>query len=367
MKKKIKILQVIGSLRIGGAENVAMNICRYLDKKKFQCDFLVFSNTIGDYEPEAIELGSNIIRIPLPNDNYKNYYNNLKKVLREGEYDIVHSHVLLNNGLVMKAAYDVNVKKRISHSHSTDSGRKENLKYKLYEIIMKQLINKYSTLVLACGIDAGNYLYGKKMFVKKGIIINNGIDTKKFRYDPETKGKILREFNIDKKLVVGHVGRLAEVKNHIFLLEVFKLINKDEPDSVLLLVGDGELRKAIEDKIEYLGLKKDVIITGLRSDVSDIMQAMDVFVFPSLYEGLPLTTIEAQSSGLVSLISSNVTAEVKVTDLITFMSLENDAVKWASKVLDLSKYQRRDRSEEIKKKGFDICTTIMELETLYEK
>lgn len=367
MMKKIKIMQVIGALRIGGAENVAMNICRYLDKNKYQCDFLVFGDNVGDYENEAIELGSNIIHIPLPYDNYKNYYDNLKKVLKEGGYDIVHSHVLLNNGLVMKAAYDVNITKRISHSHSTDSGRKANFKYKLYESIMKYLINKYSTHVLACGIDAGNYLYGKKFFLKKGVIINNGIDTQKFKYDNESRNKITSEFDIEKKLVIGHVGRLAEVKNHKFLLEVFYEFKKIEPNSVLLIVGDGELREAIEKKIESLGINMDVIITGLRLDVSDLMQAMDVFVFPSLYEGLPLTIIEAQSSGVKCLVSSNVTTEVKVTDLVTFMSLENQAEIWARKVLEISKYQRFDMSEELTEKGFDICTTIKELETLYEE
>lgn len=366
MIKKIKVLQVIGSLRIGGAENVAMNFCRYLDKNKYQCDFLVFGDKIDGYEEEAIALGSNVIHIPFPNESYKNYFNNLKRILKDGEYEIVHTHILLNNGLVLKAAHDVNLKKRVSHSHSTNSGRKENFKYKLYESIMKKLIKKYSTHVIACGSDAGNYLFGEKLFKRNGIVINNGINTNKFRYNIDLRKKIRQNLGLENKLVVGHIGRLATVKNHEFLIDVFYEVNKIRPNSTLLIVGDGEQRNVVERKIRTLGIEESVIITGIRSDVSDILQAMDVFVFPSFFEGLPLTIIEAQSSGIQCLVSSKVTSQIKVTDLISFMSLEKPAIEWAEKVLDLATVQRRDRSKELLEKGFDVNSTIQILEKLYE-
>lgn len=366
MGKKIKVLQVIGSLRIGGAENVAMNFCRYLDKNKFQCDFLVFGENIGDYEKEAINLGSNVIHIPLPSENYKDYFSNLKKVLRDGKYDIVHSHILLNNGLVLKAAYEANIKKRFTHSHSTDSGQSEGIKYKIYKTFMKKLIRKYATQFIACGEEAGKYLYGGKFFKRKGIVVNNGIDTQRFKYNYESRERIRNEFGLGNKFVIGHIGRLAAVKNHNFLLDVFYEVNKLEPDSILLLVGDGELRNAVESKVRTLGLEGKVIITGTRSDIFDILQGMDVFIFPSLYEGLPLTLIEAQSSGLKCFVSSSVTPQVEVTDLITFVSLEKPAKEWAKKILKDRNYKRCNKSDEITRKGFDVYNTIKELEKLYE-
>jgi len=366
MIKKIKVLQVIGSLRIGGAENVAMNICRYLDKNKYQCDFLVFGDTVDGYEKEAMSLGSKVIHIPFPYISYKNYFKNLKKVLTDGKYDVVHTHVLLNNGWVLKAAYDVNIKKRFVHSHSTNSGRKENLKYIFYSIVMKNLIRRYGTHFIACGKDAGNYLYGERFFESKGIVINNGIDIKKFNYKIETREKMRKEFGLDKQLVVGHIGRLAEVKNHNFLLDIFYQVNKLRRDSYLLIVGDGELRDEIENKIRAIGLEDKVTITGLRSDVPEILQAMDVFVFPSLYEGLPLTLIEAQSTGIPCLVSENVTPQIKVTDQVTFMSLKQSPQDWAKKIVQYEEYKRTDRSEEIVNKGFDVYTSIKELENLYE-
>jgi len=365
MTSKTKILQVIGSLETGGAEKVVMDFGRYLDKSRFQCDYLVFGDNVGDNENEAISLGSNVIRIPKPKDNYIKYFNNLKKVLKDGKYNVVHSHQFLNNGLVLKAAYDVNIKKRISHSHSTSSGRKEDIKYKLYSHCMRKIIRKYATHFISCGLDAGDFLYGEKLFKDKGIVINNGVDSKSYGYNIETRNKLRLQLGIDKKLVMGHVGRLAPVKNHDFLVDIFYEVNKLKPDSVLLIVGEGELRSTIENKIRSLGLKDKVIFTGLRSDVSDILQAMDVFVFPSLYEGLPLTLIEAQASGIQCLVSTNVTTQSKVTDLISFISLEKSKEEWAKKVVENSMYYRTDWSEEINKKGFDVYTTIKELESIY--
>lgn len=366
MKKKIKILQVIGSLHIGGAENIAMNFSRYIDKNRFQCDYLVFSEDRGEYEDEAISLGSKVIHIDSPNKGYANYYKNLKRILNDGKYDVVHTHMLWNNGLTLKAAYDSGIKIRLSHSHSTNSGRKENLTYKIYVYFMKKFIRKYTTILIACGNDAGEYLYGKKLFKEKGIVINNGINIKNYIYSNKKREIVRQNFGLKDALVVGHVGRLTAVKNHDFLLDIFKHLHMLNQNSVLLIVGDGELRPSIENKIKELGLEERVIITGMRSDVADLLQAMDIFVMPSHFEGLPVTLIEAQASGLPSIVSDKVTSKVKVTDLITFMSLEETEEKWGRKILECIRAERDDKLQEMVAKGFDVYATIEQLEHIYE-
>ncbi|WP_230494884.1 glycosyltransferase family 1 protein [Pseudoneobacillus rhizosphaerae] len=367
MEKKFKILQVIGSLHIGGAENIAMNFSRYIDRSRFQCDYLVFTEDIGEYEKEAISLGSKVIHLDPPNKGYVNYYKNLKKILIDGKYDVVHSHTLLNNGLTLKVAYDSNIKKRISHSHSTNIMGKKNFLYKVYAYLMKKLIVKYSTSLIACGTEAGSYLYGEKLFKEKGILVNNGINIKDYVFNKE-KRKIMRQkIGIENALVVGHVGRLTAVKNHDFLLDVFFHIHKLNRESILLLVGDGELRATIENKSKELGLEENVIVTGMRTDVPDLLQALDIIVFPSHFEGLPVTLIEAQASGVHSLVSDRVTSKVKATNLITFLPLEEKAEVWAGKLFDCLNNERRDRSQEMIAKGFDVYSTIIQLENIYEE
>lgn len=365
MKKKIKILHVIGSLKIGGAEKMAVNFYKYLDRDKFQCDYLVFNDDIGDYEKEVIELGGRIIHIPLPEKNYILYFKNLKRVIKEGKYDVVHSHTLLNNGLTLMIASKMNVKKRISHSHSTQTGVNENILYKFYSYIMRRLINKYATDIIACGKDAGIYLYGKQMFFKKGIIINNGIDVDNYKFDNLKSYNIRKKMGLKNELVIGHVGRMVPVKNHNFLIDIFSEICKINSESVLLIIGDGELRNNIEKKVKRLNLSKNVIFMGNRSDVADLLQIVDVFVFPSLYEGLPVSMIEAQAAGIPCVVSTGVTKEVKVTKNVKFISLNESSNLWANEIINYSK-NKIDTRKELIERGFDIKTTIKVLEEIYE-
>lgn len=366
MKNKIKVLQVIGSLNIGGAENMAMNITRFIDKNIFQCDYLVFGDEVGQYEEEAVKLGSKVIHIPSPNEGYLNYIRNLKKILISNKYDVVHAHTLLNNGLTLKVAYKCNIRRRISHSHSTDSGRKENLLYKIYKYTMKKFILKYATDYFACGIEAGEYLYGKNKFKYAGKIINNGILIENYVFDEKKRRKIRQRLKLDNQLVIGHIGRITSAKNHSYLIDIFYELSKKEANSKLIIVGDGELRPFVEKKISELGLDKKVILTGMISGVEDILQAIDMFVFPSLYEGFPVALIEAQASGVPCLVSDNISHQVRITDLVTFMSLEDHPNKWAEKIIELKAEKRTDRSQEMIVKGFDVYTTIRLLENIYE-
>lgn len=366
MSKKIKILHVIGSLKIGGAENIAMNFIRKIDRNKFQCDYLVFGNDKGEYEEEAISLGANVIHINSPKNNYLKYIIDIKDILKKGRYDVIHSHMLLNNGLILKIAKYVGIKKRISHSHSTNSGRKENLVTSIYSNIMKKMILKNSTDFIACGKDAGEYLYGIKKFKQDGITINNGIDTEKYRYNENIREHIRKKLNLENNIVVGHIGRFVDTKNHDFLLDVFHEFNKKYENSRLLLIGDGELRGQIESKIQKLNLEGKVIITGMITDVYNVQQAIDIIVFPSKYEGFPVSIIEAQASGIPCVISSSVTDQVKIIDNIKFININEPLDIWVDNISSFIDIKRKDTSKELILNGFDINSSIKIMEKIYE-
>lgn len=361
--QKIKVLQVIGSLHIGGAENMAMNILRYIDRGKYQIDFLVFDGTKeNSFESEAISLGANIIMLNKPSLSYREFYKNIKKLLQDGKYDVVHSHTLFNNGIILKAASAVGVKARISHSHSTNSGRNENITYRVYIKIMRSYINRYATHLIACGKDAGTFLYENKRF----IVIKNGVNISDYKCNIDIRLSMRNQLGLGDKFVIGHVGRFAKVKNHDFLLDVFLEVHKIIPNSILLLVGDGELREEIINKIDKYNLKNYVILTGLRDDVNNLMQAMDILLLPSLYEGIPLTLIEAQASGLKCIISDNVSDEVCITDDVYKLSLDNKS-KWINKILEYSKSNNRNsNNKNLIDSGYDIKTSIKKLENIYE-
>ncbi|MED3662285.1 glycosyltransferase family 1 protein [Ureibacillus terrenus] len=367
MKKKIKILQVIGALRVGGAENMVMNFWRYIDKDLFHFDFLVFGESIGEYENEARELGSNIIHINEPAKGYMSFFKNLEQVLIDyGPYDVVHSHTLHNSGLIMLAANRCGVKYRITHSHSTKSRIKENLLTIFYEKVMKYLILKYSTKLLACGKDAGNYLYGNNIFQRKGVIINNGIDIKKYKFNESIRDEYRKKFNIENKLVIGNIARFHKVKNLPFLIDIFSKVKLMHENAILLLVGDGEERESVEKKVEEYDLRDDVLILGFRSDIAEILQAIDIFVMPSLFEGLPVVLIEAQAAGLPCIISDNITDEIQLTQNVEFLNLNDESSFWAKKIIEkASNFQRTDTSMFLQNLGYDISLEVKKLESIY--
>jgi len=278
---KKKVLQVIGALTIGGAETVAMNLFRYIDKNIYEFDYIVFGDKIGSCEVEMINIGAKIIHVNHPSSNHFMFCRQLDHIIKEnGPYDIVHSHTLLNSGFVMKIAAKNGVKCRVSHSHSIQSKVSSSLILRIYEKVMRYLIIKYSTHYAACGIAAGNYLFGEKLFSRKGIIIKNGIDAVKYKFNNNTRRIIRRELNISDNFVIGYVGHFAAVKNLDFLIDVFKQIHTLNPSSVLLLVGDGNERIKLENKIKEFGLEANVIMTGNISNVNEMLNAMDVLFFP---------------------------------------------------------------------------------------
>jgi glycosyltransferase involved in cell wall biosynthesis len=345
----------------GGLETMIMNYYRSIDREKIQFDFLVHRNEKAYYDDEIESLGGKIYHISRLNPFSKSYKNALKNfLLNHPEYKIIHVHQDCLSGVILKVAKECGVPVRIAHSHN--SNQDKNLKY-LIKLYYKRIIPKYSTHLFACGKKAGEWMFSGAKF----DILNNAIEAEKYTFSQEKRNQMRTALNIpDNKLVIGHVGRFSEPKNHCFLIKIFAEILKNR-DALLLLVGDGELRPNIEAQAKQLGIYDKILFLGRRNDVYDVMQAMDVFVFPSLYEGLGIVVIEAQASGLPCLISNEVPTDAMLTDSVWQLPLNVLATLWAQKINELKTLNRNNTLKQIKNHGYDIDDNVTELENFYLK
>ena len=286
--------------------------------------------------------------------------------MRQGSYQVVHSHTMFNSGLILTVARQMGVPVRISHAH-TISSMKRTLARRLYERFMRQLIVSNATDLVACGRAAGIWLYGEKAFRRKGKLILNGVDVRKYRFDSVKRREIRDRYGLDASFVIGHAGRMAPEKNQIFLVELMPEILRRRPDAVLLLVGDGDQRVLLEDRIRKLGIAEAVILTGMVLNVQDYLSAMDVFVLPSVFEGMPLSVVETQSNGLPCLLSSAVPRDVHLTDLVRTASLQDPAEKWISGILDSERKDPESYNERMLKSGFDIQDMVGKIYEIYSR
>lgn len=356
----IRVLQVVTHMNRGGLETMIMNYYRNIDRKKVQFDFLVHRPYEADYDQEIKSLGGRIYHISRLVPWSKKYKNELKKFLCDHpEYKIIHVHQDCLSSVVLQCAKECKIPVRIAHSHSASQDK--NLKY-LIKLYYRRFIPKYATDLLACGEDAGKWMFSGKQFQ----VLRNAIDVKKYDYNSTVRENTRKEFDLENMTVIGHVGRFSTVKNHKFLIDVFEECLKENKNIRLLLVGDGEEKELIEKKVKDMGLQGKVIFAGIRSDVNRIMQAMDVFVFPSLYEGLPLTLVEAQAAGLPCVISENIPRDCILTkNLITALSLKKSAKDWAEKILSVKDIKRASHMEELNNSGYDIGSNVKKLQEFY--
>lgn len=360
----IRVLNMFTILNRGGAETMMMNYYRHIDRTKVQFDFLVHRQERGAYEDEIEKLGGNIYRtMPIYPQNFYIYQNKLREFFKEHEeYKIIHSHMSELSYLALKEAKKLGVPIRICHAHSSPRGF--DLK-----MIMRQFfkikMRAYITHMFMCSLNAGSWLFGEKN-LNKCIRQRNAIDAKKFSFNIDISKKIKQELNIENKFVIGHVGRFFKPKNHDFIIDIFKTVYNENNKAVLLLVGDGPLKKNIEEKVSFWGLNDRVIFAGVRADVSSLLQSMDVFLFPSLFEGLPVTVIEAQAAGLNCIVSDTITQELNITGLVAYMSLQDSPEIWAKRILPYSQgYKRENTFEKIVKAGYDIKECAKWLEEFY--
>lgn len=347
----------------GGLETMLMNYYRELDRSDIQFDFMVHRSEEGHYDAEILSLGGRIYRMPqIRPGNYRLYFKLLDEFFAAHEYKVVHSHINENSSFVLRAAKHAGLPCRIAHSHLSDLGIDIKLPFRLYaRFSMRDNPNKY----FACSKNAGQWLFGRRISESKGItLLNNAVNIEEFKYDREIREQIRDEIDAGDKLVLGHIGRFNKQKNHDFLIDVFKTVHEKCPESILVMVGDGQLRPLIEKKVTTLGLSSNVRFLGVRGDISNLMQGFDLFLFPSLFEGLPVVLVEAQAAGLKCIVSDTITSETDVSGRIEFVSLKRTSDVWADKILT-SSYEHEDTSDLLRKNGYDTATMAKWLTNYY--
>lgn len=361
----IRIAQVIGKYVGGGVEAVVMNYYRHIDRSKIQFDFICDNDSTNIPYEEIESLGGRVILIP-PYQKFFKYHKELKRVLKEGQYKIVHSHINTLSVFSLWAAKSAKIPVRIAHSHSTTN--KKEKKKNLMKQVLKPFSRLFATDYICCSELAGRWLFGDKEYDKGNVLLlYNAIDLDKYAYNEKVRKAKKEELNInDDTLVIGHIGRFVTQKNHAFLIDIFNEIHKRNNNSVLLLAGQGPLMDEIKEKVKKLGLESSVEFLGQRSDANELYQVFDVFLLPSLYEGLPVVGVEAQASGNLCFLSDDMTKETKVLDSTVFMSLSNTAEEWADNILEsLKSYKKHDTKEEVSRYGYNIEREGIKLEELY--
>ncbi len=370
----VRILQVFTIMGRGGAESMIMNYYRNIDREKVQFDFLVHRQERGAFDDEIESLGGTIYRMNPINPFFpNNYYNELRSFFKEhSEYSIVHSHLNTFSSFVLKIAEEFEIPYRIAHAHTATEriklkdllhpkSAKEALK-KSVKFQLKKRIHNHTTHYFSCGEKAGNWLFGVEQPFE---IMNNAIDAEKFIFNSKISEEYKKELNLEDELVLGHIGNFTDPKNHTYLLKVFQKVLQKKEDSSLVLIGDGPLRKSIESEAKSLSIDHKVHFLGLRTDIANLCQMLDIFVFPSLYEGLPVTLIEAQAAGLKIFASDTITNEVHITEDITFLSIVDAPMVWADEILKQHSYKRTDNFDALKKHGYDIKSGVKAFEDFY--
>ena len=366
MEKPVRVLNLFTIMNRGGAETMVMNYYRNIDRSQVQYDFMVHRQEAGAYDDEIERLGGRIYRMPPIRPWTAGEYRKTVRAFYEEhpEYRIIHSHMSELGYYDFQEAERAGVPVRICHAHNRPYGIDLKSPVRWY---YKTMMRPHITDLFMCGRESGDWLFGRKN-EDRFIQLNNAIDARQYAYRPQTRQAMRQALGIgDDQLVIGHVGRFNPQKNHAFLIDIFRAVRAREPGAVLLLVGNdaGKTGLEIHRKVERLGLSQWVSFLGTRSDVAELMQAMDVFLFPSLFEGFGIVALEAQASGLPALVSERIPEECMITNLIKQESLKSDATCWAESAIQMAKTPRRNTYEEIKAAGFDIVENAKWLQTFY--
>ncbi len=365
----IRVLHNIALMDTGGIETLVMNLYRHIDRERLLFDFLVHRPQEGFYEREIREYGGKVYRTCPFNPLHINQFKKecMQVFTEHPEYKVFHAHQELSLW-TLEYAHKMGIPTRIAHSHNAKTV--VNLKY-FFFLYEKMFIKKHCTDMFMCSPPAGEWIFGKKA-VREGKVkyINGIIETERFKFDETVRREMREELGVGDKIVIGHVGRFMQQKNHMFLLDIFSNIHKKNPNTVLVLCGNGRLEDDIRQKAKDLGIENDIIYTGVKDYVNvqtcRLYQAFDLYLFPSLWEGLPLTGIEAQTSGLPILMSDVIADETIVTNNVTKLPLSDSAQVWADKALEIvTTYQRKDCQRQVVEAGFDVRNTADYLQEFY--
>lgn len=361
---KIKVAIVMGKFTSGGIKSVITNYYSNVDRNKISFDLLIDNNSPIDDYSEIEAIGGRVCKISTLSNPFK-YISQIYKLSKENKYDIIHGYVNALNVFSMFAGKMAGVPVRIAENlSSAHPGEKKTI----VKNILKPFSKIFPTDLAACSKSCGEWLYGKKDIESGKVrIFNNAISLKKYTYDKELRDNVRNSLGLsDENFVLGHIGRYQYQKNHNFLIDIFDEVYKRDKNSRLLLVGYGDLKEEIFNKINSLGLKDAVIDMGATENIAGLYNAMDVFVLPSFYEGLPVVGIEAQATGLPCVFSTEVTKETGVIPDTKFVELSENKEKWADEILKIrDNYKRANTENYIIDAGFDIETEGRKLQDYY--
>lgn len=371
MNQPLRVLFFIDRLRLGGIQMLAYDILKHNDPQRMEIEILnlddgedyPLTKTIRDMGVKIHVLKGAWMRTPF---DFPHYFKMVDKFFAEHHnYDVVHMHSSSKNYYILKCAAKWGIKVRVAHSHNTGFQTRNPLSIAMGNLMMKPM-RRYATHWVGCSKLACEWLFGKGC-VERGEakVILNGIDSTLFVYDENVRKEVRKEIGMEDKFIIGHVGRFVNQKNHTFLLDIFAEVAKRREDAVLVLIGIGELMDAMKQKAAALGISDKVLFAGFHDDRNRYMQAMDSFLFPSLYEGLSVVLIEAQAAGLPVFTSDTTTTETQYSQHIKFLSLQQSAAEWAEEILKVGRVERKNMTETLDKAGFEIRAMVRNLYTLY--
>lgn len=363
----IRIAVVMGKMVGGGVESVVMNYYREIDHKKVQFDFIIDNDSTTVPEKEIKYLGGRVFRVA-PYQHLYRYQKDLKKIFKNNHYNIVHSHLNTLSVFPLKVAKECGVPVRIAHNHSTSAPgeRKKNL----LKNILRQFSTIYPTDYMSPTYNTGKWLFGEKVAENELLVIKNAIPIEKFKFNKDVRKNYRKKLGLNSHdFVIGNIGRLVWSKNQDFILEVFKKVLNQIPSAKLLIVGEGPLKKDLQNKVEKLNLEKKVLFLKYEKNIENIYQVMDCFLLPSFYEGLGMVAIEAQAAGINTICSDKVPTEVGLSNLCAFIDLEHGVTVWAEKIIDIKNksdvLKRPFYYDKLVKSGYDIKTAAANLTNIY--
>lgn len=364
--KKVTILHIVAELNSGGVESMLYNYYTNINRDKIQFNFIVFGDEIGYFEQKFVELGSQIYHIPHKEQGLIKCIKCIYKMMKQNnnKNTIIHSHRGEKSGIFLAIAWIAKYKVRVAHAHHYKNklSKIEFIKYKILSNITKIFATDY----FACGSDAGRWLYGKAIEKNNMKVINNAIDINKYTFNENIRKNKRIELGLSDKYIIGNIARFTNQKNHDFLIDIFYDIYKKDNDAVLLLIGNGENELKIKSKVKKLGLEDRVMFLGVRNDITELLQAMDILVLPSRFEGLPVVLVEAQASGLPCLVSENITREIQITDEINYLYLDDSIDNWSNNILKYKENPIKRVDNRIKDDKYNVGKSAKFLELEYK-
>lgn len=371
MSKKKKIYYMVYSLESGGIERYSINLYKYINKDKYKLDFIAWSEDKEFFDDDFINMGGNKICLKKNTKNliglkkkFKIIKNCIKSVFND-DYHIAYFNISQPSSIIkFPLLCKLRGMKIIIHSHNSNAPKRSKFDF-FYKFIMNLIVDKY----LSCSDKAAEYMFPNSIVeAKKYELINNGIEAENYIFNSSKRELLRTQNNLSNKFVIGHIGRFNIQKNHFFIIDIFYEIVKINSNSILILIGTGELVEEVKKYVESKQLNDKVIFVGTTNEIPNYLQMFDIFLLPSLFEGLPIVGIEAQASGVKSFLSSSITTEVDITGIVDFIPLETNAIEWAQKICKYRNgYDRKNTLEYILHSGYDISATASRVEEIFDE